>query len=319
MENNNEQIKAQANNNDEIQAQAFENFEKLEFLYDQNNKAIGVLYNGGHEPDYMNYVFPKFQLYIWRDDDIIDLTSAQIKLQIYTYDLNTHTKGNMIQEIDPSPNGNFFEYEIPNSPSQVYILLNVYETEWKTYEFETPVIGTKTAGEDRTYDLNMKLTVSLTEDQTFFEKLIQPIKDLIQLICDFVYTFFDRLTEFIDKTLDWLLIPKNDFLPKWSTEMEQKVNEKIPALALPLTTLHDFIWDHESYYVEHGAGFEWQPIEINGEIYFPGGGINFKDEIEKTPQLEEIFNLGRLFTNFTIAMAFVHYLRRKTSIVFGAE
>lgn len=303
----------------QIEAQELDALEKLTPIYDQDGKALGILYNGGHEPDYMNYIYPKFHIYIWRDEKIIDLTSAQIKLQIYEYNLETNTKGSLIIEIDPSTEGNFFEYEIPNSPNQVYIILNVYETEWKTYEFDTPVIGTKTAGEDRTFDLNMKLTYSKSEDQTFLQNLLSPILDGITFIVDFFFNFSKHCIDNLKLGVETLFVPEKDFLPEWSEKMQQTVEEKVPILTLPITILSEFVQGHDSYFVEEGAGFSWNPIIINDLEYFPGGSINFADVVQQNEEVARIREIGLMFTNFGISLAFANYLRKKTNIIFGKD
>ena len=275
---------------EENEIQTFANIEETGLyknIYDNEGNNIGIMYDPGYEPDFMNYIYPTFCIYIMRDKDIIDLSSAQIKLQLYNYDLENYQIGDLYLEIEPSANGNYFEFRIPNEPNQMLLKLTVYETDWKIYELQSPILGVKTAGTAQYQELYASLVEEIDENQTFLQKFLSPILDGITWIVEFFMKFGDFLMEQLKNGLEITFIPEEEFLEQWSTNMKTKIEEEIPILAIPIRILDEFINGHFAQLQEQEVGLNWNAIIINDMEYFPAGSIDLKLLIESNEHIQK--------------------------------
>lgn len=161
-----------------------------QILLGDNAKAIGFMYNGGHELDYIEHIFPTINAYIKRDNQQIDLTTADLRLVKYKYNLKTNTIGEEQIEIQKSEKGNYFEIEFDNleTPYAYHYKLAEYDTENNRtlYEFDAGVIGYNTAGTAQSVDIYLNITSEEEANKGFFEKIIDMLKTLVDFVTGFL-------------------------------------------------------------------------------------------------------------------------------------
>lgn len=301
--------------NDNIQTLSDINLWQI--ILGDNAKAIGFLYNGGNELDYMNYIFPTINIYIKRDNQQIDLTTADLRLVKYKYNLETNTIGEEQNEIRKSDKGNFFEIEFDNleTPYAYYYRLAEYnETNKRTlYEFDAGVIGYNTAGTAQSVDIYLNITSEEEANKGFFEKIIDMLEELV----NFVTGFFDYLMQNLKDALEIIFIPSDEFLEEWVENIQTQIEEKLPIISIPFTILRDILQRNE--WEIRNAGIRWESLVYMNKEIIPAGSFDFANFAEKNKNINELREYGLLFTDFILCMLLIKYLRRKINLIFGKD
>ena len=301
--------------NDNIQTLSDINLWQI--ILGDNAKAIGFLYNGGNELDYMNYIFPTINIYIKRDNQQIDLTTADLRLVKYKYNLETKTAGEEQGEIRKSDKGNFFEIEFDNleTPYAYHYKLAEYDTENNRtlYEFDAGVVGYNTAGTAQSVDIYLNITSEEEANKGFFEKIIDMLEELV----NFVTGFFDYLMGNLKDALEIIFIPSDEFLEEWAENIQTQIEEKLPIVSIPFTILRDILQRNE--WEIRNAGIRWESLVYMEKEIIPAGSFDFANFAEKNKAINELREYGLLFTDFILCMLLIKYLRRKISLIFGKD
>ena len=301
--------------NDNIQTLSDINLWQI--ILGDNAKAIGFLYNGGNELDYMNYIFPTINIYIKRDNQQIDLTTADLRLVKYKYNLETNTIGEEQIEILKSDKGNFFEIEFDNfeTPYAYHYKLAEYDTENNRtlYEFDAGIIGYNTAGTAQSVDIYLNITSEEEANKGFFEKIIDMLEELV----NFVTGFFDYLMGNLKDALEIIFIPSDEFLEEWAENIQTQIEEKLPIVSIPFTILRDILQRNE--WEIRNAGIRWESLVYMEKEIIPAGSFDFANFAEKNKAINELREYGLLFTDFILCMLLIKYLRRKISLIFGKD
>lgn len=288
-----------------------------QILLGDNAKAIGFMYNGGYELDYIEHIFPTINTYIKRDNEQIDLTTADLRLVKYKYDLKTETIGEEQIEILKSDKGNFFEIEFDNleTPYAYYYRLAEYnETNNRIlHEFDVGVIGYNTAGTAQSVDIYLNITSEEEANKGFFEKIIDMLKTLV----DFVTGFFDYLMGNLKDALEIIFIPSDEFLEEWAENMQVQVDEKLPIISVPFQILKDILQRNE--WEIRLAGIEWNSLIFMDKEIIPAGSFDFANFAESNEHIQELRQYGLLFTDFILCMLLIKYIRRKINLIFGKD
>lgn len=284
-----------------------------------NAEIIGYLYSGGYEQDFINYNYPEIHVYIKRDGNIIDLSSANLKLNIYTYDLKTNTKGSLEYDISKEENENFFKiaYENMNIPYGRYCRLSEYDettNNFIEYEFDTPVVGYESAGTEKSTDIYLNITSEEEKNKGTIEKIIDMLKTLV----DFVTGFFDYLMGNLKEALEIIFIPSDEFLQEWTENIKIKIDEKVPILSLPFQILEIMIARTE-FVGGTLEGMHWGELQFMGKVIIPAGNFSFYNLVQENKAIKDFREYGLLFTDFILCMFFVKYIKRKLEIVFGKD
>lgn len=301
--------------NDNIQT--LSNINLWQIILGDNAKAIGFLYNGGNELDYIEHIFPTINTYIKRDNQQIDLTTADLRLVKYKYNLETNTIGEEQGEIRKSDKGNFFEIEYDNiqTPFAYYYKLAEYDetNNKKLYEFDAGVIGYNTAGTAQSVDIYLNITSEEEANKGFFEKIIDMLKTLV----DFVTGFFDYTMGNLKEALEIIFIPSDEFLEEWAENMQKQVDEKLPIISVPFQILKDILQRNE--WEIRLAGIEWNSLIFMDKEIIPAGSFDFANFAESNEHIQELRQYGLLFTDFILCMLLIKYMRRKITIIFGKD
>lgn len=288
-----------------------------QILLGDNAKAIGFMYNGGHELDYIEHIFPTINAYIKRDNQQIDLTTADLRLVKYKYNLKTNTIGEEQIEIQKSEKGNYFEIEFDNleTPYAYHYKLAEYDTENNRtlYEFDAGVIGYNTAGTAQSVDIYLNITSEEEANKGFFEKIIDMLKTLV----DFVTGFFDYTMGNLKEALEIIFIPSDEFLEEWAGNIQVQVEEKLPIVSIPFTILKDILQRNE--WEIRNAGIKWESLIFMEREIIPAGSFDFANFAEKNENINELREYGLLFTDFILCMLLIKYLRRKINLIFGKD
>lgn len=288
-----------------------------QILLGDNAKAIGFMYNGGHELDYIEHIFPTIHAYIKRDNKQIDLTTADLRLVKYKYNLETNTVGEEQGEIRKSDKGNFFEIEYDNiqTPFAYYYKLAEYDetNNKKLYEFDAGVIGYNTAGTAQSVDIYLNITSEEEANKGFFEKIIDMLEELV----NFVTGFFDYLMQNLKDALEIIFIPSDEFLEEWAENMQKQVDEKLPIISVPFQILKDILQRNE--WEIRLAGIEWNSLIFMDKEIIPAGSFDFANFAESNEHIQELRQYGLLFTDFILCMLLIKYMRRKITIIFGKD
>lgn len=301
--------------NDNIQTLSDINLWQI--LLGDNAKAIGFMYSGGYELDYMEHIFPTVNAYIKRDNEQIDLSTADLRLVKYKYNLETNTVGEEQIEILKSNEGNYFKIEYDNleTPYAYYYRLAEYdETNNRTlYEFDTGIIGYNTAGTEQSVDIYLNITSKEEANKGILEKIVDMIKELV----DFVTGFFDYLMQNLKDALEIIFIPSDEFLEEWAENMQVQVEEKLPIVSIPFTILKDILQRNE--WEIRNAGIRWESLIFMEKEIIPAGSFDFANFAEKNKAIEDLREYGLLFTDFILCILLIKYLRRKINLIFGKD
>lgn len=284
---------------------------------DNAETIIGWLYNGGYELDYIEHIYPIIRVYIKRDNQQIDLTTADLRLVKYKYNLKTNTIGEEQIEIQKSEEGNYFEIEFDNleTPYAYHYKLAEYdETNNRTlYEFDTSIIGYNSAGIEQTTDIYLNITSEEEANKGFFEKIIDMLEELV----NFVTGFFDYLMGNLKDALEIIFIPSDEFLEEWAENIQTQIEEKLPIVSIPFTILRDILQRNE--WEIRNAGIRWESLVYMEKEIIPAGSFDFANFAEKNKAINELREYGLLFTDFILCMLLIKYLRRKISLIFGKD
>lgn len=301
--------------NDNIQTLSDINLWQI--ILGDNAKVIGFLYNGGYELDYIEHIFPTIRVYIKRDNQQIDLTTADLRLVKYKYNLETNTTGEEQGEIRKSDKGNFFEIEYDNleTPYAYYYRLAEYDktNNKKLYEFDEGVIGYNTAGTAQSVDIYLNVTSEEEANKGFFEKIIDMLEELV----NFITGFFDYLMQNLKDALEIIFIPSDEFLEEWAENMQVQVEKKLPIVSIPFTILRDILGRNE--WEIRTAGIRWESLIFMEKEIIPAGSFDFANFAEKNENINELREYGLLFTDFILCMLLIKYLRRKINLIFGKD
>lgn len=288
-----------------------------EYILNDEGKIIGIMYNGGYELDYMKHIYPTINAYIKRDNQQIDLTTADLRLVKYNYDLKTNTIGQEQIEIRKSDRGNYFEIEFENleTPYTNHYKLAEYDTEDNRtlYEFDIHIIGYKSAGTAKEVDVYLNITSEEEANKGFFEKIIDMLEELI----NFVTGFFDYLMQNLKDALEIIFIPSDEFLEEWAENMQVQVDEKLPIISIPFQILKDILQRNE--WEIRLAGIEWNSLIFMDKEIIPAGSFDFANFAESNEHIQELRQYGLLFTDFILCMLLIKYMRRKITIIFGKD
>ncbi len=286
-------------------------------LGDNAETVIGWLYHGGYELDYMEHIYPVIRVYIKRDNQQIDLTTADLRLVKYKYDLKTNTVGAEQIEIQKSTEGNYFEIEFDNlkTPYAYHYKLAEYDAENNRtlYEFDAGVIGYNTAGIEQTKDIYLNITSEEEANKGVLEKIIDMLKTLV----DFVTGFFDYIIGNLKEALEIIFIPSDEFLEEWTENVQTQIDEKLPIVSVPFQILKDILqrseWDIRL------AGMEWNSLTFMDREIIPAGSFDFANFAEESKPIQDLRGYGLLFTDFILCMLLIKYLRRKINLIFGND
>lgn len=286
-----------------------------QFILGDNAKIIGYAYNGGYELDYIEHIYPTINVYVKRDNKLIDLTTADLRLVKYKYNLETNTIGEEQGEIRKSDKGNFFEIEFDNLETPYayhYKLVEYDETNnKKLYEFDAGVIGYNTAGTAQSVDIYLNITSEEEANKGLFEKIIDMLEELV----NFVTGFFDYLMQNLKDALEIIFIPSDEFLEEWAENMQVQVDEKLPIISVPFQILKDILQRNE--WEIRLAGIEWNSLIFMDKEIIPAGSFDFANFAESNEHIQELRQYGLLFTDFILCMLLIKYMRRKITIIFG--
>ena len=265
----------------------------------------------------MKHIYPTINAYIKRDNQQIDLTTADLRLVKYNYDLKTNTIGQEQIEIRKSDRGNYFEIEFENleTPYTNHYKLAEYDTEDNRtlYEFDIHIIGYKSAGTAKEVDVYLNITSEEEANKGFFEKIIDMLEELI----NFVTGFFDYLMQNLKDALEIIFIPSDEFLEEWAENMQVQVDEKLPIISIPFQILKDILQRNE--WEIRLAGIEWNSLIFMDKEIIPAGSFDFANFAESNEHIQELRQYGLLFTDFILCMLLIKYMRRKITIIFGKD
>lgn len=288
-----------------------------QIILGEGGKAVGIAYNGGYELDYIEHIFPKINIYIKRDNEQIDLTTANLKLVKYKYSIETYTIGEEQGEIEKSNEGNYYEVEFDNlqTPFAYYYKLAEYDEQNNRtlYEFDESVIGYNTAGIENEVDVYLNITSEEEANKGTIEKIIDMLKTLV----DFVTGFFDYTMNNLKNALEIIFIPSDEFLEEWAENIQTQIDEKLPIVSVPFTILKDILqrseWDIRL------AGMEWNSLTFMDREIIPAGSFDFANFAEESKPIQDLRGYGLLFTDFILCMLLIKYLRRKINLIFGND
>lgn len=294
--------------------------EQITEIINENNEVIGIECNGGYnEYIYGEHILPTVQITIYRDGKKVIL-EERLKLNIYTYDLETKQETYQ-RNTTPDIENNFYSFNADGYNIPICFKFKLADIDEQgqevIYELKENIVNFTGYGERKVLELELE-TVNPDANGGNDDGILTMITGILDLFKEFVTNIVTWIAEGIKEALTFLFIPDTNILQNLITDLYDATIGNIPILQLPMEVLKYFAEDEMQFWVNKSCGINWQPIEFMGITIWEGGSINFVDFVESNSALKSIRQIWLIISDGILAIYFMNYIKTKFDQIFGS-
>lgn len=287
-------------------------------LTNEEGEVIGIEYNGSSQYfEYGKYIYPTLRIKIYREDKEVLLDSANLNLVIYNI---VQEEEVYLSEIYPNYENNYFIYNVENNdPPQIRKFklkeFNQETNSYIEYELEKSIVKYNGYGELEYININLK-TVDPEAGGGNEEGIISVLKDIFNIIKNFITGFIGSLINGIIEAVKVLLIPPDHMMDIILDDIYNKIISQLPILDLPFQFLTQLTEGNATNWIRENCLIEWNNIELFNIELIPAGSFNMADFINSNPAFTRVRQIWIWIYNGTLSIFFIGYLQKKFNEIF---